>query len=354
MLFLSPTEKTYWAELGREALDRSAKPGALGTDVRANLRPIFHFYIGTLLTAKGLNDIGREWINTGTMIEEDGLFSNAFLTGFLKRQQGRLIMPEQVFADPRHYVHFTTTPAIRQSRENFLKHCGHSLPKISRPFRIMDIGCGDGGLMVALLKHLQAVAKIGDIGEILLIDPSPGMIALARETAGKVFPPAAIKTLNSRIEGVSGQITRHYDAALCSLAYHHMPYETKVVHLQKLKPHIDHLLLFELDANNDLPELHTPELVVSVCQSYGRMIDFVFSHDAPVAVAQACVDKFLMTEEVSLLTQPRGQRNDYHMLKSQWLGLFEQVLAPDFQCYCDSPCYADEYLSLFTLHYGRA
>ena len=49
----------------------------------------------------------------------------------------------------------------------------------------------------------------------------------------------------------------------------------------------------------------------------------------------------------------RGDRNDYHMLRTQWHGLFEQTLAPEFPCLCDSPCYADEYLSLFTIHYGR-
>jgi hypothetical protein len=40
-------------------------------------------------------------------------------------------------------------------------------------------------------------------------------------------------------------------------------------------------------------------------------MDFVFSHDAPVEVALACIDLFLMTEAVSLLTQPRGVRSDY-------------------------------------------
>jgi len=83
------------------------------------------------------------------------------------------------------------------------------------------------------------------------------------------------------------------------------------------------------------------------------MIDFVFSHDAPIEVAQACVDRFLMTEAVSLLTQRRGERNDYHMLNTQWHGLFEQTLTPEFLCLCDSPCYADEYFSLFIIHYGR-
>jgi hypothetical protein len=108
-----------------------------------------------------------------------------------------------------------------------------------------------------------------------------------------------------------------------------------------------------MDANNDTPELYSPDLAFSVYQSYGRIIDFVYAHDAPVEVVTDCIDSFLMTELVSILTQPRGERTDYHMLRSQWNDLFETELCPEFTMRCDSTCYADEYLALFTMHYGR-
>jgi len=41
------------------------------------------------------------------------------------------------------------------------------------------------------------------------------------------------------------------------------------------------------------------------------------------------------------------------MLRTQWHEVFEQTLAPEFLCLCDSPCYADEYFALFAMHYGR-
>lgn len=353
MLFLSRREKKQWAELSRDVMTRHLAPADFRGDVRANLLPMFRFYIGALLTATGQDKLGKAWITSGTLIEEDGLFFNTYLTGFLQRHHDRLEMPEQVFADPRPYVHFTTVPIMQESRARFLTQCGHTLPKIKHPFRLMDIGCGDGGLTAALLKHFQATGKIEEIGEILLVDPSPAMLALAKETVGKTIPSSRITTLNHRIEQVAGKLNARCDMALCSLSYHHMPCEQKAIHLKELKPWIDHLVLFELDANNDFPELQTPELAVSVYQSYGRLIDFVFSHDAPVEVAQACVDRFLMTEAVSLLIQQRGKRNDYHMLRTQWHALFEQTLAPEFICLCDSPCYADEYFTLFTMHYGR-
>ncbi|HRU07001.1 MAG TPA: hypothetical protein P5137_14640, partial [Candidatus Brocadiia bacterium] len=119
------------------------------------------------------------------------------------------------------------------------------------------------------------------------------------ETVGKEFPPSVIQTVTSRIEDCSDQIGGRYDVALCSLSYHHMPIEVKRKHLERLKEHFDHLVIFEVDANNDTPELFSPELAVSVYQSYGRIIDFVYAHDAPVEVAQGCVDCFLMTEEIS-------------------------------------------------------
>jgi hypothetical protein len=140
---------------------------------------------------------------------------------------------------------------------------------------------------------------------------------------------------------------------MSSLAYHHLPFEKKIVHLRAMAPHFDHFVIFELDANNDTPELGSPELACSVYQSYGRIINFVFGHDDPVDVALASVDCFLMTEAVSLLTQPRGARNDYHMLRGQWHEVCARGLGPDFSCGCDSICYTDEYLNLFTLHYGR-
>jgi hypothetical protein len=79
----------------------------------------------------------------------------------------------------------------------------------------------------------------------------------------------------------------------------------------------------------------------------------VFAHDAPVDLVLACVDRFLMIEKISFLTQPRGARTDYHMLESQWVELLDSTLSPDFTCLCDSTCYADEYINLFIMHYGR-
>ncbi len=353
MLFLSEQEKQLWSSLGNEILDKRLPPRDMQDEVRGNLVSFFHYYAGILLAAHGQELLGKQWFAEGAQIEDDGLFSNAFTAAFLERQQNRFIMPDTAFADPRPFVHFAGVPEVKGARERFIKQCGHSMPRFNRPLRIMDIGCGNGALAATLLKHLQEAGKVGDIDEILLIDASPAMVVLAKETVQKDFPNVTIRTINSRIENISDSIDASYDVALSSLAYHHMPMELKRVHLEKLKSRIDHFVIFELDANNDTPELHSPDLALSVYQSYGRIIDFVFAHDAPVDVVQACVDCFLMTEAVSILTQPRGVRTDYHMLRSQWRELFDSVLGPEFTCRCDSTSYGDEYLDLFTMHYGR-
>jgi hypothetical protein len=83
------------------------------------------------------------------------------------------------------------------------------------------------------------------------------------------------------------------------------------------------------------------------------MFDCIYAHDAPVEVVNESIDMFLMTEVVSILSEPRGTRSDYHMQRDQWNALFAEELGPEFSPRCDAPCYTDEHMSFFTLHYGR-
>lgn len=353
MLFLSNNEREVWEHYGKKILSNGLIPKDCNFDIRLAMKPIFCYYAGTLLSAHRQVEKGKEWLKVGAMEEEEGVMSNSFLLGFLDRQKGQFIIPDVAFADPRPYVHFTTVPVIKESRRKLLKHCVQSLPEFKKPFRFMDIGCGDGSLTALFLKKLREAQIINDIEEIFLVDSSKGMIELAKETVGKDFNPSIIKTANYRIEEISQRINTHYDLVLSSLAYHHMPFDKKLYHLTHLKPWIDNFMIFELDANNESPEVYSPELALSIYQSYGRMVDFVFSHDASVEIAVACVDRFLMTELVSFFTQARNIRTDYHMLRTQWHDLFNKAFGKEFTCLCDSICTGDEYYNLFLMHYGR-
>ncbi|HNQ30427.1 MAG: Methyltransferase domain protein [Methanoregulaceae archaeon PtaB.Bin009] len=353
MLFLSTAERRQWERYAEEALRESPEPGYWDSAIRKNLIPAFHFYIATFLAAHGEGERGIGWLESGTLAEEEGLFGCGFLLGFLRRHGGRLIVPVAPFQDPRPFIHFAGVPAMKTARQQFVRQCTHSLPVFDRPLRFMDIGCGDGALTAAVLNHLVEAGKAPGISEVLLIEPSPAMADLAEETVRSALPGVDVMVRNSRIQDCSSTIGNSFDIAMSSLAYHHMPLEQKRVNLSRLKPWIDHLVLFEMDANNDTPDLYTPDLALSVYQSYSRIIDFIFTHDAPVDLAIDCVDSFMMAEIVSLLTEPRGKRLDYHMLRGQWHALFSEVLGPEFSCRCDSSAYADEYMTLFTLHYGR-
>ena len=354
MLFLSRTESAQWAELGRDIMAKNTGPCDLRGKVRDKLIPCFRCYAGGMLMSCGQEESGRQWFKEGVLEEEDGLFFNGFVNSFLERQNGKFIIPEKPFADPRPFMHFASVPVLKKSREEFVRQACESLPRFNKPLRLVDLGCGNGALTASFVKRLQDIGKAGDIAEILLVDPSPAMVELAVKTVGDVLPPSVVRGRNSSIQEFTDTVSERYDVAVSSFAYHHMPYETKLFTLRKLGPRIDHFVLFELDSNNDLPELNSPELALSVYQIYGRVIDWVFSHEAPVELAIAAVDNFLMAEAVSMLTLPRGRRTDYHALRRQWHDLFREGLGPEFMCLGDTTTLAEDFLDLFTMHYGRA
>jgi SAM-dependent methyltransferase len=353
MLFLSSDESSRWQEFASRVIEKDAGPGAQLPLDRPGLAPAFHYYIGTLLLARGENMAGADWIHAGIDCEPGGLFSNAFLYSYLQRNHGSLVIPETIFADPAPYIHFNSTPVLVDSRAKFMADCAMGLPVIRQPLRVMDIGCGHGKVLVDLVGRLRLSGIVDEVEEIFLVDPSEGMLNLAQQNVSAAFPGVRIRMAKSRFEMLSGQIGSQYHIALSSLAYHHMPFENKLQHLLQLKDHIDHFILYELDANNDSPGLHSPEIALSVYQSYGSLIDFVFAWDAPVDLAVSSIDRFLMSEAIYFFTQPRGRRSDYHMLRPQWHELFREGLGPDFTCLCDSTSYGDENIAFFTLIYGR-
>jgi len=353
MVFLGTEESRIWRRIADGILNSFKEPFPVDDFIRPGLIPAFHYYIGTLLLSKSIDLLGQKWITAGLAGEQGGLFSNAFLLSYLGRNNGQLVIPEVIFADPAPYVHFASTPMLLDSRVKFRMHCVHALPRFRKPIKIIDIGCGHGMVLVDLLIELRKSGIIGGVEEILLVDPSEAMLKLARENVLQSFPETRVNLSHGKIEAISENINARYDVALASLAYHHMPCETKLYHLKKLKDKIDHFILFELDANNDTPEMHSPECALSVYQSYGAMMDFVFAHDAPVELALSSIDRFLMSEAIYFFTDPRGKRTDYHMLRSQWHQVFQDGLGMDFHCLCDSTCYADENMGFFTMIYGK-
>jgi ubiquinone/menaquinone biosynthesis C-methylase UbiE len=353
MLFLSDREQQEWRTYADEILRDSPEPGSYDTRIRLELVPAFHFYIATFLAANGAGEQAAAWVKSAVLDEKDGLFGLAFLHGFLNRYSNEFGKPALVFEDPRPFIHFTTVPFMSTARKEFVRHCGESLPVFDQPVRFMDIGCGNGALAVAALSQLLECRKIPGISEIVLVDPSPAMAALAEKTIRVTFPDVPIRIENCRIQECSDRIDQKVDIAMSSLAYHHMPLEEKRIHLVRLGPRIDHFLLFEMDADIDTPDRFSPALALAVYLFYGRMFDCIYAHDAPVEVVNESIDMFLMTEVVSILSEPRGARSDYHMQRDQWNALFAEVFGPEFSPRCDAACYTDEHMSFFAMVYSR-
>ncbi len=353
MLFLSERESEDWTRWGKMVSGGRLTPEQTLPGIRPPLRPVFCFFAGTGLAVDGQMEEARRWLLAGTFNESPGLMMNAYLLAFLERHDWRLDPPATVFADPRPYIHFTNVPAMRSSREAFRQFCCRTLPAVDHPFRLLDIGCGDGELTVTTLRQLRDAGLFSAIGEVALVDASQGMLDMAARKVRTAFPDVPVRLVQDRIENVSEGVESGYDLALCSLSYHHMPRETKLRHLRIMAGRFEHLVLFELDANNDAPEGRSPELALSVYQSYGRLTDVIFAHDTDIANAQNSVDCFVMVELLSFLRDPRASRSDFHMLRSEWHDLFQVGLGPDYRRRGETTCHADPFMDLFALHYGR-
>jgi hypothetical protein len=157
----------------------------------------------------------------------------------------------------------------------------------------------------------------------------------------------------SRLEFVASTLQGRYDLALGSLSLHHMPAEVKRQALSALAPSIEHLLLLELDADHDSPEVGSPRLAASVHQTYGWMLAQILGPAAPDDVARESADQFVAPELVSLLTRPRGARSEYHMPRGAWLDLLTDALGPDMRPLGARTTLSTPHADLFALHVGR-
>lgn len=350
MYHLAADEQILWQELGKEVITGKLTAQSSLSGIRPALRAHFHFYAGGLAAGQGEQKKAGDWFREGAL-EEDGIF-NAIMASYLERHDGRFYMPEMIFADPRHYEHFTAVPAIIDMREKFVRFASSSLPLISGPLTILDVGCGDGSLLVLLLQRLITAGRVQKIGQAILVDSSAAMLDCAAVKLQQAFPEIIIDQRHGRIQEHAAKLSADINIALLSLAYHHMPADDKAIHLREMAGLTENLLLMEMDGDNDTPQHGSPELAVSVYQSYGPLIDAIFAHDAPIAVSQGCVDNFVMAEVISFLTQPRGKRNDYHMLRGQWSQIFSENLTGHL-CRGETTVLASDGCEFFASHWGR-
>jgi len=345
MFYLSESDAERW-----RGLAGSFDTSALDAEPE-RLRPALCYYLGAGHLAAGRLYEARQWLQAGVL--EEPVRASAYLLDYLDRHDGSVATVLPSFEDPRPWAHFSSLPHLKTARETMISFCTASLPDLESPVRMMDIGCGNGALTVSLLERLVDSGGTPGVGDVLLLDPSEGMLDAAAERVSEAFPGARITTVADTLQGCSEGLPGGYDVALCALSVHHMPRERKVEHIGRLASSVGHLLIFELGANHDLPEMLSPELVYSVYQTFGQSLEYIYAREAPEDVRRACADIFVMTEALSLLFEPRGKRTEYHMMRHQWHELLSGFDAPSVTCMGERTCYCDPYCEVFALHYVR-
>ena len=340
----------YWEAVASEVTAGRVSPTDAARRIRPDLFAPFCYYVVTLLAARGDMDAATSWLEAGKAAEP--IPACSYLLDLLERQDGRFVIPEVAFVDPRPWGHFSGLTFLATARTGFIGRATASLPAFDEPLGYCDIGCGNGELGIRLARSLQSAGKASTVGAVMLMDPSPAMLELAGRNVREAFAAAEVTLLQSRLEEAP-DLPGGYDLAIASSSVHHMTAEQKAVHLPALARTVDHFLLFELEANHDYPEMGSPELAFSVYQIFGRGVQWVLEEPAPADVQRACADTFLMTEAISILTQPRGERTEYHVLRGQWKDLLDRHLA-GFECVCEATCCAEEYVEQFMLHYARS
>jgi len=352
VLTLEARDDANWNHLLPEVISGRAEPGGqVEHQLPAEQVGAFRFFAGTTLAGRS-DPRASAWLEAGAAADGPELRASSYLAELLHRR-GHLEAPECAFDDPRAFVHFATLPAMQACRAQFVAFAVDSLPSESGSLRVLDVGCGDGGLLAELLPALLAAGRWDEVSTITLLDPSPAMISTAKARLASAWPDARVEGRVSRLEFVASTLQGHYDLVLGSLSLHHMPAEVKRRALSALAPSIEHLLLLELDADHDSPEVGSPRLAASVHQTYGWMLAQILGPATPDEVARESADQFVAPELVSLLTQPRGSRSEYHMRRERWLSLLSEAMGPEIRPLGTRTALSTPHADLFALHVGR-
>jgi hypothetical protein len=195
---------------------------------------------------------------------------------------------------------------------------------------IIDIGSGNGILLVEIIKQLLDLYQLDSI-QIISIEQSPEMLAATEKYCqASISIPILFTPICCRIQEITTQqlaIIKSFNPVWfinASLSLHHMPREIKLVSMKMLADLSNHCLISEANNNHDLPEKDTPELVYSVTENYGFIIQDVLNSLVSEIDKRLCINNFVLTEAINILKNDRAQRGDYHALIPEWQEIAEQ------------------------------
>jgi ubiquinone/menaquinone biosynthesis C-methylase UbiE len=134
-----------------------------------------------------------------------------------------------VLRDPAKYERLMHM--LLRGKEQSLRDATVAFAGIRAGEKVLDIGCASGNLARA------AKVKVGDLEQVIGIDPSPEMVAFALAKSAEQHVPVTFET--GTIQKLRFD-TASFDVVFCSLVLHHIPAADRVASIQEccrvLKP----------------------------------------------------------------------------------------------------------------------
>jgi hypothetical protein len=282
------------------------------------------------LTYAGILLASQQRINDAISILKlclDRTFS-AVLADYLFEHQA-FIPTATAFQETTPYDVWTQTDLYESQMAGTLKAITSFAKRIPPPDlatspTIIDIGSGNCILLVEIVNQLLSLYQLDSI-QIVSIEQSPEMLIATQQYCQKsISIPIVFTPICGKIQEITTQqiatIDRHHPIWFvnASLSLHHMPSEIKVPTMKMIANRSKYCLISEAHYNHDLPEKDTPELIYSVTESYGFVIQDILNSTASQSDKKLCINNFLLTEAINILSKDRQERGDYHALISEW------------------------------------
>lgn len=249
------------------------------------------------------------------------------LRGYLERTQA-FSFGVTIFAEAAPYRAWFASHFHRQYQPGFVQQAAalaqaYPPPETNAHATILDVGTGNGELLAQVVNRVSQYYPLESV-HLILVDPSPAMLAMAEaHCRAAIRLPITVTTVCGRLEAVTAEQWQCMERGrpiwftTMSLSVHHMPYAVKIPMFQRIRALSRYFLLGEANWNDELPK-DSPELAYVIAKAYGLIFEDILQCPASPEDQQAAIDRFLLPEAISILTEEIGQRTDYHMSLADW------------------------------------
>jgi SAM-dependent methyltransferase len=259
---------------------------------------------------------------------------NAVLADYLEETQA-FIPASKAFQETAPYDVWTQTDLYKSQMAGTLDAIAafaqRTPPPPSNTYpTILDIGPGNGVLLVEIIKRLSLLYHLEGI-HLILIEQSPKMLAAAQKYCQESLAiPIKFTPISCQIQKITARqlarLEKHQPIWFinASLSLHHMPREIKILTMKMLVDLSAYFLISDANYNHDCPGKDTPELIYSVTENYGFVMQDILKSSASKTKKKLCINNFLLTEAINIIKNEREHRGDYHALISEWQEIAKQ------------------------------